>query len=51
MKYPTNEAMIAFLKDPDTSLPGTKMPAWNGVIKDADYAPLGDYVRKLATAN
>jgi cytochrome c2 len=50
-KYPTNDAMIAFLKDPGASLPGTKMPAWNGVIKDADYPPLGDYVRKLAAAN
>ncbi len=50
VKYPTNEAMTAFLKDPGASLPGTKMPGWNGVIKDADYAPLDDYVRKLAAA-
>ncbi len=48
LKYPTNEALIAFLKDPSAAVPGTRMPRWDGVIKEEEYAPLCDYVRKLA---
>jgi mono/diheme cytochrome c family protein len=48
LKYPTNEALIAFLKDPPSQIPATMMPRWNGVIKEEEYAPLCDYVRKLA---
>jgi cytochrome c2 len=51
LKYPTNEALTAFLKDPTAALPGTKMPGWSGVIKDDDYAPLCDFVRKLASGS
>jgi mono/diheme cytochrome c family protein len=48
LKYPTNEALIAFLKDPAATIPRTRMPRWNGVIKEEEYAPLCDYVRKLS---
>jgi mono/diheme cytochrome c family protein len=51
LKYPTNDALVAFLKDPSAAIPHTKMPKWDGVIKDEDYGPLCDYVRKLASGS
>jgi cytochrome c2 len=51
LKYPTNEALTAFLKNPSAAVPGTKMPRWDGVIKEEDYAPLCDFVRKLASGS
>jgi len=48
LKYPSNDTLIAFLKDPSAAIPGTRMPRWNGVIKEEEYAPLCDHVRKLA---
>jgi mono/diheme cytochrome c family protein len=49
LKYPTNEALVAFLKDPSASVPSTRMPRWDGIIKEEEYAPLCDYVHKLAS--
>jgi mono/diheme cytochrome c family protein len=46
-KYPTDDALIAWIRDPSKLLPDTKMPTWNGVIAEADYQPLCDWVRKL----
>ncbi len=51
VKYPTDEALVAFLKEPTATIPGTRMPRWNGVIREGEYAPLCAYVRKLAAAN
>jgi cytochrome c2 len=51
LKYPTNEALTAYLKDPSAAIPDTKMPKWSGVIKEEDYAPLCDFVRKLASGS
>jgi cytochrome c2 len=45
--FPTDEALIAFIRHPDQSKPGVKMPPWDGVIEERDYAPLAAYVRKL----
>jgi mono/diheme cytochrome c family protein len=47
VKYPTDAALVAFLKAPASVLPDTKMPAWDGVIKEEEYGPLCEYVRKL----
>ena len=50
-KYPEDDALIAFIKHPAATVPGSKMPAWEGVIEDADYAPLVQYLRTLAPAS
>jgi mono/diheme cytochrome c family protein len=48
LKYPTDDAMIAFLKNPTAAIPGTRMPPWDGIIKEDEYPALCAYVRKLA---
>ena len=47
-KHPTDEDLIAFIKHPAQSVPGSKMPAWDGVIQDSEYLPLVEYVRSLS---
>ncbi len=45
--YPTDDALIAYIRHPEQFNAGVKMPTWDGVIADEDYAPLAAYVRKL----
>ena len=47
--FPTDEALIAYIRHPEQFKPGVKMPTWDGVIAEEDYAPLAAYVRKLGT--
>jgi mono/diheme cytochrome c family protein len=49
--YPTDESLRAWLDNAPRLKPGTKMPAWKGVIADADYAPLMAHVRSLSRGN
>ena len=46
-KYPTNAALIDYIKDPSVKVPGIKMPTWDGVIEADEYAPLVTYVQTL----
>jgi mono/diheme cytochrome c family protein len=46
--YPDDEALKGWIKNAPSVKPGTKMPAWEGVIAEADYAPLIAYVKTLA---
>lgn len=46
--FATDDALRAFLDDPQSVHPATVMPSWKGIIKDEDYAPLMGYVRTLA---
>ncbi len=46
-KYPTNDSLIAWIKNPLKYMPGSKMPTWDGTIQESEYAPLCEYVRKL----
>jgi mono/diheme cytochrome c family protein len=46
-KYPTDEELIAYIKDPSAKVPGIKMPTWEGTIEEAEYAPLVSYVKTL----
>jgi mono/diheme cytochrome c family protein len=46
-KYPTDPELIAWIKDPSAIKPDTKMPTWQGVIAENEYAPLAKYVREL----
>jgi mono/diheme cytochrome c family protein len=45
--YPTDDALIAYIKHPEQFKPGVKMPTWDGVIAEEDYAPLAAFVRTL----
>lgn len=47
-RYPTNEALIAYIKHPERTRPGIKMPTWDGVIEESEYPALAAYVRTLA---
>ena len=46
-KYATDAALQAWIRNAPSIKPDTKMPTWDGVIAEADYAPLLQYVRKL----
>ena len=48
--FPTDELLIAWVRDPSKLKPGVKMPTWDGVIQESEYAPLVKYVRTLAAA-
>jgi mono/diheme cytochrome c family protein len=45
--YPTDPQLEAFIRHAPNMKPGTKMPPWDGVIQEGDYAPLMSYVREL----
>ncbi len=45
--HPTDETLVAYLRNPERFKPGVKMPTWDGVIAEEDYAPLAAYVRTL----
>ncbi len=46
-KYATDEAMLKWIRNAPSIKPDTKMPTWEGVIAESEYAPLMQYVRKL----
>jgi mono/diheme cytochrome c family protein len=48
--FPTDAELEAFIRHAPSFKPGSKMPAWNGIISEGDYAPLIAYVRELARA-
>ena len=43
--FTSDDALRAWIEDAPRQKPGTKMPAWKGIIRDEDYAPLMSYVR------
>ena len=45
--YPTDPQLEAFIRHAPSFKPGTKMPAWNDIIAETDYAPLIAYLREL----
>jgi hypothetical protein len=45
--FATDEEMIAYIRHPEIRKPGVKMPTWDGVIAEGDYAPLAAYARRL----
>lgn len=48
--YPTDPQLEAFIRHAPSFKPGTKMPAWNGIITDSEYKPLIAYLRELGRA-
>ena len=45
--YPTDQQLVAWIKNPSSFKPGTKMPTWDGVIAETDYPALIAYVKEL----
>jgi mono/diheme cytochrome c family protein len=45
--YPTDDGLRAWIRNAPNLKPDTKMPTWDGVIADNEYAPLIQYVRAL----
>jgi mono/diheme cytochrome c family protein len=48
--FATDDELIAYIKHPEVRKPGVKMPTWDGVIAEADYAPLAAFARQLGTS-
>jgi mono/diheme cytochrome c family protein len=48
--YPSDDAMIAYIKHPELVKPGIVMPTWDGTIEEAEYGPLARFVRSLSLA-
>jgi len=48
--FATDAELIAYIRHPEVLKPGVKMPTWDGVIAEADYAPLAAYARNLGKA-
>lgn len=46
--HSTDAELIAYIRNPELFKPDVKMPTWDGVIAEEDYAPLAAYVRTLA---
>jgi mono/diheme cytochrome c family protein len=46
-KYATDEALLKWIRNAPSIKPDTKMPTWDGVIAEGEYAPLMKYVRQL----
>jgi cytochrome c2 len=49
--YPTDEQLEAWIRNPGSFKPGTKMPSWEGVIQAGEYASLVAYVKELGRKN
>jgi mono/diheme cytochrome c family protein len=50
LDYPTDSELEAFIRHAPSFKPGTKMPAFNGIVGENDYASLIAYVRELGRA-
>lgn len=47
--FPADAELEAYLRNPQKARPGVRMPAFEGVIADADYPALIGYVRTLSS--
>jgi mono/diheme cytochrome c family protein len=48
--YPTDDAIEAWIKNPSSFKPGTRMPTWEGVIQESEFPALIEYVKELGTS-
>ena len=48
--FPADSSLRAWIQNPPSFKPMTKMPPFKGIIQDAEYAPLMAYVRQLSDA-
>ncbi len=45
--FPNDDQLRSWIKNPAAFRPGVKMPAWDGIIEEQEYAPLIEYVKSL----
>jgi cytochrome c2 len=45
--FPADSSLRAWIKNPASFKPLTKMPSFQGIIKEEEFAPLMAYVREL----
>ncbi len=45
--YPTDAVLEAWIKNPSSFKPGTRMPTWEGVIQQSEFPALIEYVKEL----
>ncbi len=50
-KYPGDDLLINFIKNPETVYPGTVMPTWEGRIPDQDLVEIAHYVQELGKSS
>lgn len=46
--YPTEEALLSFIREPWKTHPETKMPSWGELIPDDELKTIAEYVRTLS---
>jgi cytochrome c2 len=46
-RYPQDDQLKAWIRNAPLIKPGTRMPTWDGVIQENEYAPLIAYVKEL----
>lgn len=46
--YPSDEALLQWIKNAPAIKPTTRMPRWEGIIKDKEYPVLISYIRKFS---
>ncbi|MET0552151.1 MAG: cytochrome c [Vicinamibacteria bacterium] len=49
-KFPTDDALVDWIRHPERTRPGISMPTWDGMIEEHEYAPLVRFVRALGDA-
>jgi len=47
--FPADSSLRAWIRNPSSFKPLTKMPSFQGIIQDAEFAPLIAYVRELGS--
>jgi cytochrome c1 len=47
--YPSDAELEAWIRNPSSLKPGTKMPTWEGVIQESEYHELIEYVKELGS--
>lgn len=47
INFPADSLLQAWIRNPASFKPLTKMPSFQGIIKDEEYAPIMAYVREL----
>lgn len=47
--YPDDAELLRWILDAPSLKPGTRMPAWRGIVAESDYPALLGHVRKLST--
>ncbi len=48
IRFPEDEKLVAWIRNPSAIDPHTRMPAFEGVLQEAEYGPLVGFLREMA---